>query len=268
MSTKINEGSFGKVYRPPLPCNDRQEHYNDAFVGKVTAEEDVDAELAAAKLVRKLDPEGMWSVVAIDACVIDAEAAGESYPYQLIYPYGGVALEDLLVVDGVGQFRAEMLEERSEWSKLSVAGFDKLVRLLSDFLPDLATLNDLYQHKDLHLRNLVYDGEQVRMIDFATLTDNRDLKKRYMKLKEKQYAEFGVGEEYMAEVMEDLTRVVDDDVKQTDIATLFREVLMILQSPWGKEVLGRKYKYWLSFHRQANTYEKLVEAIRVLPKSS
>lgn len=236
-SGKIDEGSFGTVYRPPLPCEGRQEQYDENFVGKVTAEEDVDAEMAAAKLVRSLDPDGIWSVVAIDACDIDNEEAGESYPYQLIYPYGGVALEDLLV-EGGGKFQKEMLEDRSEWGRLSVAGFDKIVKLLSEFLPDLAKLNDLYQHNDLHLRNLLYDGEQLRIIDFATLIENRDLKKRLMKLKEKQYVEFGVEEEYIGEVLEDLDRLVDDDVKQTDVATLFREILTILLSPWGKEVLA------------------------------
>ena len=263
--TKINEGSFGSVYRPPVRCDGTV--YDDRYVGKITGEEDVEAEIRAGALIRKLDPDGLWSITAIKACNVNPSNVNEGFTNQLIYRYGGVPLVDLMMADD-SKFEYYMLDEESEWDRLSVSGFDKMIQLIAEFLPNLEKLNDLYQHNDLHLKNLVYDGEKIRMIDFATLINNRDLKKELAKLKRRQYTEYGVGKNHIENVMNNVDRLLDDDVKQTDIYQLFKAIFMILESPWGEAKLNRKYKYWMSFNRRANTYEKLMRAIREMPASA
>lgn len=264
---QIDEGGFGKVYRPPLLCDGPDAPvYDENYVSKVLSQEEADVEFDNGRLVALLDRTGMWSAPAVDACGLAERQTNNNYvsgDYQLIYPYAGHALEELLVIEGE-VFDESYLENPADYGRLSAEGFTRMVKELGRFIPILVEFNKHYIHGDLHLRNLVFDGEQIRMIDFASLRTGRDVERLYYKKYESQYKAYGIEEKDMGSVIYDLEPVIKEEAASTDFGYLHRAIMKVLKSGWGQATLKRRYKYWMTFHKDPRSYEKFVAAFTAL----
>lgn len=264
---QIDEGSFGKVYRPPLLCDGPDAPvYDENYVSKVLPQEEAQTEFDNGRLVFLFDRGGEWSAPAVDGCDLAETQTNNNYisgVHQLIYPYAGTALEELLAVDGT-VLNDRYLQNPADYGRLSGAGFERLTKELARFLPTLIEFNKRYIHGDLHLRNLVFDGERIRMIDFATLKTSRDVERLYFRKYQGQYKAYGVSDADMGTVLYDLEPVIKEEAASTDFAYLHRSIMKILNSPWGQATLKRRYKYWMTFHKDPRSYEKFVAAFTAL----
>ena len=264
---QIDEGGFGKVYRPPLLCDGPDAPvYDENYVSKILDQEEAQTEFNNGRLVALLDRGGAWSAPAIETCSLAEQQTNDNYisgDYQLIYPYAGTALEELLVAEGE-VFDEYYLENVADYDKLSVAGFERMVKELGRFLPIIVEFNKHYIHGDLHLRNLVFDGERIRMIDFATLKTGREVERLYLRKYESQYKAYGVSDEDMDRVLYDLEPVIKEEAASLDLGYLHRAIMKILKSSWGEATLKRRYKYWMTFHKDPRSYQKFVAAFTAL----
>lgn len=142
------------VTRPP----ERISSFDDKYVGKVVRNELLWLdEIRHASSVRKVDPEGEWSVPFEAAGPIDGDT---EFRYQIIYKYGGDSLDDIIY------------ESRKNDSKIRPEN----VILFTEIIPKAMTALDKmhsrgFTHGDVTLKNLVYNeaDKTVRLIDFQTL---------------------------------------------------------------------------------------------------
>jgi hypothetical protein len=167
---RLGEGVTGKVYMPVLACDDGSDapYRGPGFVGKAIAETSLAREI---KYKNELALLGDAVIAPRHLCLL-AEAQTNAnfvsnsrnavyennksphlgkkkyYTYQIISPYGGANVADLLA-------------DRSNHRVIFQA--------IKDFIPALIKFNERFIHFDLHLENLVFDGTKIRMIDFENM---------------------------------------------------------------------------------------------------
>lgn len=171
---RLGRGVSGIVYTPVLQCDDNShtQFAGTTFVAKAVPGHKVESELANADAVRALDPAGDFTIIPLHNCALavkqtnanflrnkndpnntyenNEERLGQRkiYTHQVIYRNGGKSV-------------ARWLSEPKH--------IGKVIRALKVFIPHLVEFNKTYMHFDLHLDNLVYDGEKIRMIDFEKM---------------------------------------------------------------------------------------------------
>ena len=232
----LNEGGFGKVYRPPLPCDGRT--FTNSHVGKVTDEVSVMQEMAASRAIRRYTDWADWACPAIYTCKVSG-----SDDEQIVYRYCGTPLQNLLMRHGTYE-DGYLLDEDSP--DLVADGFDQMVRLIIDFLPRIQTLNRRYIHGDMHLRNILQKNGICYMIDFATMVPLRVAFEKAVRLVTRDLK--GARPEEIAAFLESHADEIADEVQMEDVGYILRALVTILDSPWGKKHL-KKYKFWLASTR-------------------
>jgi len=238
---KIGEGSYGIVYNPPLMCTRNPEinkKYRDGFVGKQVTDEEVEKEIQATELIETLDPKEDYTLHVRAYCEISPEQENTNFSdisqgdMQLIYRDGGQSLYSLIKPDD-----------------LEDVNFDNLIfglRLIKGFIPTLREFNQHFIHNDLHLGNLVWDGEAIHMIDFAELKSVDELIKIYSKRNKKNPEELA---------------------RKRDIEILYHVVRDIARSTYMKNKYPGLLRYWLMSTpeepKDLETYYSRLEALPV-----
>jgi hypothetical protein len=243
---KIGEGSFGVVYKPPLKCHrapEISEKYRDGFVGKQVTEDEVDKEIEASDLIEKIDPNEDYTIQVRAYCDISPEQENANFldisqgNMQLIYRDGGQSLHSLMEPDEL------------DFDNIEDINFDNIIlglRLIKGFIPILREFNQHFIHNDLHLGNIVWDGESLHMIDFAELKPVDELIKIYSK--------------HNKQNPEELAR-------KRDIEVLYDIVRNIARSNYMKKKQPTFLRYWLMSTpeepRDLETYYSRLEALPV-----
>ena len=160
----------------------------------------------------------------------------------------------------------DYLNNSSQWAMLSADGFILIIHLIKGLLPHIKHMNDTMFHCDLHFGNMLYDGTSARLIDFGLFRNKKDrhadVKARWMK----EYLDYGVKPGAMPYVMEDLGPLIDAEVENTDLFTVYQGLRLVIDSEWGKTMFKKTFKYWRIDHLvRPRTYEGLYKAIMSLP---
>ena len=225
--------------------------------------------------------------------------------YQVIYKYGGRAFDALMLVDGVNIGSRAMANARvsrssasgssasgssassssnmvlsdvgfigylynpSKWAMLNPDGFMLIIRLIKGLLPHIRHMNETMYHCDLHFGNMLYDGTTARLIDFGLFRNKKDrradVKAKWMK----DYLDYGVKPGAMPYVMEDLEPLIDAEVENTDLFTVYQGLRLVIDSDWGKTIFKKTFKYWrIDNVVRPRTYDGLYKAIMSLPTES
>jgi len=239
----FNEGGFGKVYRPPLPCVGRR--FTESHVGKVTDEEYIIQELAASRAIQRYHDWADWACPAIYSCGVTGTS-----DKQLVYRYCGTPLQNLLVTRGAYDDRM-LLDPDSDI--LSAPGFDQVVRLVIDFLPRIEELNKSYIHGDMHLRNILQKDGSCYLIDFATMVPvktaiQNSIRKVANRLGMPAAGKVPAKPEYIAAFIESHADEIKAEALNADVEYILNSLVSILESPWGKNHL-KKYRFWLASTR-------------------
>lgn len=147
----IGEGAYGKVYRPPKPCNRRYSAANR--VGKVFGDMySYKDELQTMQQVKKINSTSEFTIPMYQSC---PEAL------QIIYEDGGKDLYDYLQVN-----------------KPSDSLFTRLLKQIGHICFGLTRLTaNGYVHQDVKLENLVYNGKKMYLIDFGLMNRSSDIYK-------------------------------------------------------------------------------------------
>jgi hypothetical protein len=158
----------GIVYSPVLACADGSEanFAGSGFVGKAIPEAGLVSEMQHAATLRAL---GMGPLHSCELRKLQTNAnflknrndesnvyenneelygTRKYYTHQVIYPNGGQSVY------------AALQNRKQHFA---------IFRALKEFIPKLLEFNRNYIHFDLHLENLVFDGRQIRMIDFEKM---------------------------------------------------------------------------------------------------
>uniref|UniRef100_A0A6C0DVN1 Aminoglycoside phosphotransferase domain-containing protein n=1 Tax=viral metagenome TaxID=1070528 RepID=A0A6C0DVN1_9ZZZZ len=261
---RLGQGVEGEVYTPPLRCSGVAdvEWQSPDYVSKVTDAAGVEQEYKASYLIRQLDPAGDWSIHAEQRCAILPKQANANYRTaadrleQLIFRNGGASLLDYLL-DQSGrsehfQFYIQGITEAGDpdpraYTYLNYSHLTTVIELVKRLLPKIDLLNSIYLHGDLHLGNIVYDGDRPRIIDFAGLSPIDAEVERANSV----WSELGVdalvkGHPQQMNLIDEATR---DKAAARDLATLFHNILTILASKWVQAESGGRYDEWVKKYR-------------------
>jgi len=258
---KIGEGTFGKVFSPPLKCKESTKTYGEGYVSKILEERFVEEEYENSRKVRLMDPEGIWSVTAEHACMLGEKQDNADYVkdmenYVIIYKNGGVSLYDLLLKPGiygkphlyVNGFIENGVEDPSVFDMLDPDGLSRLIQATKGILAGLDVLNTRYIHGDLHLGNIVYDGERARLIDFASLKlveDIYNVEKEEFDLCVLIHPKVKKCNQYAGTV----NRLIVDMASCKDLNTLWHDLQKLLRSEWVSRTFPGKFDAWAQRHR-------------------
>jgi len=208
------------VYSPALLCEDGSDSrfVGPGFVGKAIPADKLVWEMQHAVALKAL---GDVVIVPLHDCVLSKSQTNanfiknindenDSYTHQIIYLNGGQSVHAIL-------------QDRKKHKEVLTA--------IKEFIPKLLEFNRHYTHSDLHLENLVYDGHQVRMIDFEQLE-------------------------------------VEPDSAHIDISTLFFHLGANLSNYSKKNKCDETYNKWLADNEALvakASINELVEAINTIP---
>ena len=139
----IGEGTYGKVYRPHIPCKNKT--FKNNVVGKVFADkDDYDNEVEIAKLIKNLNVKNEFSIPFYDNCDENME---------IIYKNGGQDLYDYMINHNNHDKFYDILYKM----RYICNGIQILIK------------NGLV-HQDIKLENIVYNGEDLYLIDYGLMT--------------------------------------------------------------------------------------------------
>jgi len=151
--TIIGKGSYGTVYRPPIPCDKKFKH--KAIVGKVFSEKaDFEDEIEIASKIQKLNSSNKFSIPFYQTCPENLE---------IIYGDGGKDLSEYLIAI-----------KPANRSKELPAIMTKMKNLLEGIN---TLLENGYVHQDIKSQNIVYNGKNIYLIDFGLMIKKSELYK-------------------------------------------------------------------------------------------
>lgn len=137
----IGEGTYGKVYRPALPCNGKQIH--GPFVGKVFEDDDeYKSQVRIAKRLHEINSRHIFSIPMYETCPENL---------QILYKDGGMDLYDYINDRKPKQF-AKLIKNM----KFVCRGIKMLI-------------DNKLVHQDIKLENLVFNEEKLYLIDFGLM---------------------------------------------------------------------------------------------------
>lgn len=169
----IGEGTYGKVYRPPLPCKGKQ--VRGRLVGKVFEDDDeFIEEVKIANQIENINSGHIFSVPMYETCPENL---------QILYKDGGMDLYDYINDESPTKFMTIMNNIKYMLRGLEIMAQNKLV------------------HQDIKLENLVFNGKKLYLIDFGLMTSFAKVYKNKEFLKydylpfppEYKYEAFGAG---------------------------------------------------------------------------
>jgi serine/threonine protein kinase len=144
----IGEGTYGKVYRPPLKCDSK--NFKNS-IGKVFSnKDDYNDELKIISKIKNINTRNTFSIPFYESCPENL---------QLIYKDGGMDLYDFISFKSNKNFR-NILNKM----KYICLGIKKLI-------------DHKYVHQDIKLENLVYNKTNLYLIDFGLLASFKDIHK-------------------------------------------------------------------------------------------
>ena len=155
----IGEGTYGKVYRPSLPCGSRKSLQNRKdIVGKVFSDKDYyNREVELATKVQEMNVNNEFSIPFYKTCKENL---------QIMYKDGGSDLYDYMVEHpGASRFSDIMGKMRFLCKGIKVLLEHNLV------------------HLDIKLENIVYNGDRLYLIDFGLMSPEHIVYKRPSLLK-------------------------------------------------------------------------------------
>jgi hypothetical protein len=266
----LGHGIQGAVYTPPLEC---ASGYNarwqgEGYVAKVMDAEEARNEYRNSFLIRQLDPDGAWSILAEQSCEISPSQANANYKNspdrrtQLIFRNGGKSLLDYLIQNGGDSekfvFYLEGIDDGGDpdpqaFSYLNYHRLSTVISAIKRLMPALDILNSKYSHTDLHLGNIVYDGETPRLIDFSTLSPVD----KEIALEMGHWTELGISKLTKGHLWQEylISEATADKIRTNDIAHLFKSIYSILASKWVRKVSGGGYAKWVD--RYSNWVDRL-----------
>lgn len=151
--TIIGKGSYGTVYRPPIPCDKKFNHKN--IVGKVFSEKaDFEDEIEIATKIQKLNSSNKFSIPFYETCPENLE---------IIYADGGKDLYEYLAAIKLADKSKELPAIMTKMKSL-IEGINIL-------------LDNGYVHQDIKLQNIVYNGKNIYLIDFGLMVKQTNLYK-------------------------------------------------------------------------------------------
>lgn len=267
---KLGHGVQGDVYTPPLECasGSNARWHGEGYVAKLMDAEEARNEYKNSFLIRQLDPDGMWSIHAEQACEISSSQPNANYTNspekrtQLIFRNGGKSLLDYLIQNGGDSdklvFYLQGIDEGGDpdpqaFDYLNYSHLGTILSVVKRLLPALDILNSQYTHNDLHLGNIVYDGHTPRLIDFSSLAPVE----KSISFEMGHWTELGISklakghpwQEYL------ISEATADKIRSNDVAHLFKSIYMILASKWIRDVSSGRFRGWVD--RYSNWVEKL-----------
>lgn len=173
----IGKGSFGDVFRPPIPCkllmqNKYLKFNSNEYVGKCYNNlENAKSEFNIQHHLKKVDPKNLFTIKAKAMCAIKYKKGmldrvlpkmhfpRPNYKVQIIFPFGGKHYFDsLFVMD----------------SEMNMQDFFNITLF---FVKNIARLNakKLY-HSDIKEKNILYDSKKglLYLLDFDFLASDID----------------------------------------------------------------------------------------------
>lgn len=256
---KIGEGSFGKVFAPPLKCSNASKTFGEGYVSKIIRAEHVKQEYETSILIRAMDPEGAWSVTAEDICNINEEQENANYvknseTEQIIFKHGGINLFDLLLKEGFSG-RAEIYangandegqEDPSSFKKLNPERLSTFIFAVKNALPAIEQLNEKYVHGDLHLGNIIFDGRSSKLIDFASIKPVEPMIAKEMSNMEKCINP-------QCHLYSLIKVIARDFAVIDDIRTVWEGVYKIIRSDWVYATFPGKFNSWVTKYERLFT---------------
>lgn len=167
----IGEGTYGKVYRPALPCRGKQ--IRGKYVGKVFEDDDeFKAEIKISHRINEINSRHIFTVPMYETCPENL---------QILYKDGGMDLYDYIYDHKPTKFKTIMKNMKFVCHGLKMLIDNKMV------------------HQDIKLENLVFNGTKLYLIDFGLMTSFAKVykKKEFLKFDylpfppEYKYAVFG-----------------------------------------------------------------------------
>jgi len=265
---KIGEGSFGQVFAPPLKCkgDDGSKVYGEGYVSKILNADDIDEEYHNALLVKAMDPEGIWSITPEKACELANVQTNANYKandktHQIIYKHGGRSVMNLLLAPEhtgdpfkyIRGINAEGEDDKSVFAFLDPSGLSEVIKAIKKIIPSLDILNTKYLHDDLHSGNIVYDGTNARLIDFASLKPVETVIASESKFLRKCLA--ASDEERCLYAKKMIEKIVNDTSRTRDIKTIWLDLVEIIQSPWVTETFPGKFTTWLEKYKHLESLQ-------------
>lgn len=264
----LGKGTFGVVFRPPLLCDPpRTEQTTENQVGKVQDREQEENEIQVSESLKILDPDMDQTIPILASCALaetqtnlnQKQNMNRSFnnsrnnhtvsdytkqKQQIISKQGGPNAQEWL--EDHFLLPTPSISQRVQWSIALYHFF----RALKDFLPFLQAFNQFWIHNDLHLRNLVQDGERIRMIDFG-ITESRDEVANRLQMK-------------MNKNMDKINRRLD----MLDVSMLQNDLREFLKEKPHTARLTYPLRVWLEskFAQAPITAEKIQDSLFALPE--
>jgi serine/threonine protein kinase len=248
----VDEGGYGCVFRPALPCKGQTRKRN--AISKILTDENVEDEMRLLKVIKKLDPDQKYFISYVTTC--DPAPAKRSDELSvcghireelsemgedvekgdlvtevpdtmsmIVFPDGGVSLYGLIK------------KPRKYLKGVTLVGF---LKSLEPLFKGLVLLSERgISHFDIKMENILFDGNKCRYIDFGFL----DRSSNYYKLSSKYVI-------YPPETRHSGSTVVSmyNKFAKKNGVNFRRRVLDIIddsdQQPGYSEMVGRKVDVW------------------------
>lgn len=247
----LGEGAYGMVYRPPLECDPANalanEYRTNRYVGKYTSKRKAYEEKKRSNLTRILNANRRFTVPINAICKVAAEQANTNfsarpnYTMQIVSEFRGTSVEKLIPDEDV-------LNDSTTYRHLTEEDITNLfqgLRAIKNLAPNLYIFNEHFVHNDLHFGNIVWDGEQARILDFGELETVRQAARRLQSM----YPDLSLEEAI-------------EEAKSIDIVKLFGFVVDIIKTKFIQERYKDMFRAWqfgnpTRFRSRDTYYERL-----------
>ena len=176
----IGRGAYGWVFSPPLKCiGEDKMPDNKIFVSKIfLSEKSALEEYRKGMLIKELDSEGRMFITPESICEYEEIQDNANYAifngkktkgraFQIIYKNGGLPIENILVRNPPYPGRSINFAKAPNFELLDATKLGLYIKCLKSLVPILDKLHERFIHADLHVGNILYNDDGVRIIDFG-----------------------------------------------------------------------------------------------------
>jgi hypothetical protein len=154
--------------------------------------------------------------------------------------HGGMPSRSFIMSGGLMN-KMNLDKDPRAFEQLHPEGLSIIVEQVKRIIPKLNILNKRYCHGDMHLKNIVTDGTNPKLIDFDSL---RSVEELYKEEKELMFNCLKL-KPNCSWLTVRLESCVLDSVRSDDIKRLWSSLINIFESEWVKETFHGKYDTWL-----------------------